>query len=129
MTQEKAEYLTNRLQKKVKKEIFKTFSFLERYKRDKNNTFLTTYEIDDEKTLTGKFYIYYGDYRRDEPFDNVNGETSKIFINDEKISIWCHVESNDDDNLHNRIISAFTLARLMHFYKKYDRKLRKKDTK
>ncbi|CAD7288267.1 hypothetical protein [Campylobacter suis] len=131
MTQEKAEYLKKKLKRKIKKEFFEVFDgMLVDVLNNKNYSFEAEYGILDNKTPDGSFYVYYGDYRLNgnEKFD---GAYREIKIDNKKLRCCCNIQiiDRDDTYFDSAVVGSFVLARLMHFYKKYDRKLRKKDIK
>ena len=135
MTEEKVLYLVKKLEKNIKKEIFSIFDYMfYDCKDDRNYEYKVVYElIHDEKSqkCSPCFYVYYGDYRKsyEYKFDYNNRSTAEYKCGDEAIQTNCYFKAagrNDDDYLDSSTIAAYTLARLMHFSKKYDKKLKKR---
>ena len=135
MTEEKVLYLVKKLEKNIKKEIFSIFDYMfYDCVDDRNYEYKVVYElVYDEKSqkCSPCFYVYYGDYRKsyEYKFDYNNRSTAEYKCGDEAIQTNCYFKAagrNDDDYLDSSTIAAYTLARLMHFSKKYDKKLKKR---
>ena len=135
MTKEKVLYLVKKLEKNIKKEIFSIFDYIfYDCEGDRNCEYEVAYDLNhDEKSKKCRpcFYVYYGDYRKsdDHKFENNNGVAEKYKRGDEIIQINCCFEAKgrDDDYVDSARISAYTLARLMHYSKKYDKKIKKRE--
>lgn len=134
MTEEKVLYLVKKLEKNIKKEIFSIFDYMfYDCVDDRNYEYKVVYElVYDEKSqkCSPCFYVYYGDYRKSDKhkFENNNRSLPKYKHGDETIQSCCYFEAaNRDDNYLDSVrVVAYTLARLMHFSKKYDKKLKKR---
>lgn len=132
MTEEKAQYLVKKLKKNIKKEIFSIFEgIFHDCKDDKNYEYAVTCDLDyDEWKQISKacFYVYYGDYRKSSEYKfNSNDRGKEEYIcNGESIKTSCYFEvEGRDDFLDSSQMASYTLARLMHYSKKYDKKLKK----
>ncbi|WP_149711083.1 hypothetical protein [Campylobacter concisus] len=136
MTEEKILYLIKKLEKNIKKEIFSIFDYMFcDCKDDRNYEYEVVYELiyDEKKQKCSPcFYVYYGDYRKSNEykFNDNDRSTAKYKHDDEAIQTSCYFEAanRNDDYLDSSRISAYTLARLMHFSKKYDKKIKKQET-
>jgi len=135
MTEEKILYLIKKLKKNIKKEIFSIFDYIfYNCEDDRNYKYEVVYELiyDEKKQKCSPcFYVYYGDYRKsyEYKFDYNNRSAAEYKCGDEAIQTNCYFKAvgrNDDDYLDSSKIAAYTLARLMHFSKKYDKKLKKR---
>lgn len=136
MTEEKVLYLAKKLEKNIKKEIFSIFDYMfYDCESDRNYEYKVAYDLNyDEKSqkYSPCFYIYYGDYRKSNEykFDDNDRATAKYKRGDEAIQTSCYFEAagRNDDFLDSARIAAYTLARLMHYSKKYDRKFKNQET-
>lgn len=134
MKEEKVFYLVKKLEKNIKKEIFSIFDYMfYDCEDDRNYEYKVAYDLNyDEKNqkCSPCFYVYYGDYRKsyEYKFDYNDRSTAEYKCGDEAIQTNCYFEAaNRDDNyLDSARVAAYTLARLMHFSKKYDKKLKKR---
>lgn len=134
MTEEKILYLIKKLKKNIKKEIFSIFDYIfYNCEDDRNYKYEVVYELiyDEKKQKCSPcFYVYYGDYRKsyEYKFDYNNRSTAEYKCGDEAIQTNCYFKAvgRNDDYLDSSTIAAYTLARLMHFSKKYDKKLKKR---
>ena len=134
MTEEKVLYLVKKLEKNIKKEIFSIFDYMfYDCVDDRNYEYKVVYElVYDEKSqkCSPCFYVYYGDYRKsyEYKFDYNNRSTAEYKCGDEAIQTNCYFKAagRNDDDYYSVRVAAYTLARLMHFSKKYDKKLKKR---
>lgn len=135
MTEQKILYLIKKLEKNIKKEIFSIFDYIFcDCEDDRNYEYKVVYElIHDEKSqkCSPCFYVYYGDYRKsyEYKFDYNNRSTAEYKCGDGAIQTNCYFKAagRDDDYLDSSTIAAYTLARLMHYSKKYDRKFKNQE--
>nr|WP_315062008.1 hypothetical protein [uncultured Campylobacter sp.] len=133
MTEEKILYLIKKIEKNVKKEIFSIFDYMfYDCEDDRNYEYEVVYELihdEESQKYNPCFYVYYGDYRKSDEhkFDYSNRSYKKYKCGDETIQTSCYFEAagRSDDYLDSSTIAAYILARLMHFSKKYDKKLKK----
>lgn len=133
MKEEKVFYLVKKLEKNIKKEIFSIFDYMfYDCEDDRNYEYKVAYTLNyDEKSQECNpcFYVYYGDYRKSNEykFSDNDRSTAEYKRGDEAIQTSCYFEAagRNDDYLDSSRISAYTLARLMHFSKKYDKKIKK----
>ena len=123
MTEEKALYLVKKLEKNIKKEIFSIFDYMFfDCEDDRNYEYEVAYDLnhdEESEKYDPYFYVYYGDYRK----------SDKYKLGDEIIRISCYFKAvgRDDDLFDSSRITAYTLARLIHFSKKYDKKIKKQE--
>ena len=135
MKEEKVFYLVKKLEKNIKKEIFSIFDYMfYDCEDDRNYEYEVAYDLNhDEKSqkCSPCFYVYYGDCRKSNEykFDNNDRSTAKYKRGDEAIQTSCYFEAagRNDDYLDSARIAAYTLARLMHYSKKYDRKFKNQE--
>ena len=135
MTEEKISYLIKKLEKNIKKEIFSIFDYMFfDCEDDRNYEYEVAYDLnhdEESQKYDPYFYVYYGDYRKSDEykFNNNNRSVAKYKLGDEIIRISCYFKavSRDDDLFDSSRITAYTLARLIHFSKKYDKKIKKQE--
>lgn len=134
MTEEKILYLIKKLKKNIKKEIFSIFDYMFcDCEDDRNYEYKVFYELihdEENQKCSPCFFVYYEDYRKSDEY-KMDYSTEEYKCGDEAIQTNCYFKAagrNDDDYLDSSKIAAYTLARLMHFSKKYDKKLKKQET-
>lgn len=134
MTEEKILYLIKKLKKNIKKEIFSIFDYMFcDCEDDRNYEYKIFYELihdEENQKCSPCFFVYYEDYRKSDEY-KMDYSTEEYKCGDEAIQTNCYFKAagrNDDDYLDSSKIAAYTLARLMHFSKKYDKKLKKQET-
>jgi hypothetical protein len=132
MTEEKILYLIKKLKKNIKKEIFSIFDYMFcDCEDDRNYEYKVFYELihdEENQKCSPCFFVYYEDYRKSDEY-KMDYSTEEYKCGDEAIQTNCYFKAagrNDDDYLDSSKIAAYTLARLMHFSKKYDKKLKKR---
>jgi len=134
MTEEKILYLIKKLKKNIKKEIFSIFDYMFcDCEDDRNYEYKVFYELihdEENQKCSPCFFVYYEDYRKSDEY-KMDYSTEEYKCGDEAIQTNCYFKAagrNDDDYLDSSKIAAYTLARLMHFSKKYDKKIKKQGT-
>ena len=139
MTEEKNEYLAKKLRKKIKKEVFALFPWVENeHKDDKNWGYEVRYYTLADNDGVAYYNVYIGDYRlKSEEKFNGGVEPARAMYENVGFNLSCYVSSrsseyddfcgcvlDEDDSLQ---IGGFILARLMHYSKKYDRKFKNQE--
>ena len=137
MTEEKVLYLVKKLEKNIKKEIFNIFDYMFfDCEDDRNYEYEVAYSLNcggDTDKCKPTFYVYYGDYReKDEnKFECSDGAAARYKSDVNFIEAHCYIGAKDREehrDKDNSKIAGYVLARLMHYSKKYDRKIKKQET-
>ncbi len=134
MTEEKILYLIKKLKKNIKKEIFSIFDYMFcDCEDDRNYEYKVFYELihdEENQKCSPCFFVYYEDYRKSDEY-KLDDSTAEYKCGDEAIQTNCYFKAagrSDDVYSDSSKIAAYTLARLMHFSKKYDKKIKKQET-
>ncbi len=138
MTEEKNEYLAKKLDKNIKKEVFVFFPWVKNdHEDDKNWGYEVRYYDLADNDAVAYYDVYIGDYRlkNDEKFSG-EIEPSREIREKEGFALSCYVSNRGSgrhgdwdgrplDEYASLQIGSFILARLMHYSKKYDKKIKK----